>query len=266
MDAPIRVQGLGEFIRRFGGLWEESPTQLRRLSLLRQRRVGHAHRARAQPDGTGHRRLPRVRAYLLPAARRWAWLPRTPAPGATSPRVAVTAGAGASFDLTVTELSATNPTQVVATERFLNLTLTSGDVRFVTQVLEQGSQLLRLETLPSAPPTATGAPLPFTGGADGLAIDADQVSTPTSPATARASTPSTRPTCSTCCASRRSHRGRRRLRHLGCGRRVLHHPARHAARRPAIGMERAGRRHQRPVQCADSLRQRRHLLPSSARA
>ena len=47
---------------------------------------------------------------------------------------------GTAFHLTISEVAVANPAQVVAEERFLNLSLTPGDSRFITSVLAQQSE------------------------------------------------------------------------------------------------------------------------------
>ncbi|MGC5172555.1 phage tail sheath family protein [Microbacterium sp. DT81.1] len=174
-DTPIRVQGLGEFGRRFGELWSEAPmgysvthffvnggsdAVIVRVHSL----SGADDLARADVPADGGTPM------TLTAANPGIW--------GNQLRATIThPDAGDAFHLTIQEVSPSNPLQVVAEERFLNLTLTAGDARFVTDVLLAQSQLSRVETLPSGRPQLTlGVPIPFEDGDDGLPIDAGQVS------------------------------------------------------------------------------------------
>jgi phage tail sheath protein FI len=179
-DEPFRVQGLGEFIRTFGGLWEEGPmgyavthfygnggSDALIVRVHNPSTVGADDRAHADVPADGGTPME------LAAANPGTW--------GNQLRAAIThPGEGTAFHLTISEVAVANPAQVVAQERFLNLTLTAGESRFITDVLAQQSELVRLAALPDGRPQITPAatPIAFTGGDNGLPIDDDQVSNP----------------------------------------------------------------------------------------
>ncbi|MGB8020416.1 MAG: phage tail sheath subtilisin-like domain-containing protein [Candidatus Nanopelagicales bacterium] len=178
IDTPVRVQGLGELTRRFGDLWSEAP-------------LGHAV-THFFLNGGSDAVIVRVHNPSTPGAddRASADVPAdggTPltlvaaSPGTWGRQLRATIAhpvAGTAFHLTVQEVSPADPEQVVAEERYLNLNLTAGSSRFLSDVLAAESQLVRVETLPVGRPQVTVAPVPFTGGDDGLPIGAAQVSDP----------------------------------------------------------------------------------------
>jgi len=176
VDTPTRVQGFGDYVRRFGNLWSESP-------------MGYAV-SHFFGNGGSDGMIVRVHNPSAPGADDRADA-IVPADGGTAMtlfaanpgvwgnqlRATIThAAAPPAFHLTITEVSPANPTQVVAEERFLNLTLTAGDSRFVPDVLIAESRLVRLGVLPLGRPQLTGAPIAFSGGDDGLRVAAAQVS------------------------------------------------------------------------------------------
>lgn len=175
-DSPTRVQGLGEYVRRFGDLWGEST-------------MGYAV-THFFANGGSDALIIRVHAPSSLVVDDHA-LADIPAGGTPMRLVAADPGAwgnqlqatithpaeGSAFHLTIQEVSLTNPAQVVGEERFLNLTLSSGDSRFVTDVLAAESRLVRTkDELPAVRPEPTSNPIAFTRGDDGLAIGAAQVS------------------------------------------------------------------------------------------
>lgn len=177
-DTPVRVQGLGEFIRRFGDLWGEAP-------------LGYAV-THFFLNGGSDALIVRVHNPSAPGAddRASADIPSdggTPltlvaaSPGIWGNQLRATIthpDAGTAFHLTIQEVSPANAQQVVAEERYLNLNLTAGSARFVTDVLAAESQLVRVATPPLGRPQVTGAPITFDRGDDGLPIGAGQVSDP----------------------------------------------------------------------------------------
>ncbi|MGE6738431.1 phage tail sheath family protein, partial [Streptomyces sp. NPDC059900] len=179
VDSPTTVNNFGEFSRRFGDLWDEAP-------------MGYAV-AQFFDNGGSEALIVRVHNPSAPNAEDLAEA-IVPAAGGTPLRLAAAApgnwgrqlravvppppAAAAAFHLTLQEVSATNPKQVVTEERFLNLTLVQGDPRFVTDVLAAQSRLVRVKQSPLDRPMVTQAPIAFTGGADGKPITADQVSAP----------------------------------------------------------------------------------------
>jgi phage tail sheath protein FI len=171
VDTPVRVQGLGEYGRRFGELWSEAP-------------LGYAV-THFFLNGGSDAIIIRVENGGAPAAVDVPADGGTPLtleaadPGIWGNQLRATIihpAAGTAFHLTIQEMSAANPLEVVGEERFLNLTLTPGDPRFVTDVLNAESRLVDLATLSSGRPQISVAPIAFTGGDDGAAVGAAQVS------------------------------------------------------------------------------------------
>lgn len=173
VDDPVLIHGLGEFTRRFGGLWSEAP-------------LGHAV---AQYYQNGGADAVIVRVYEPPAGVSdgfsRAQLPSATAVGldlkASSPgiwgdRLFVTVEADPLdpvFHLTIEE-RAPGPAgpplpPVVASERFVRLSHVPGNPRFVTDVLAAESNLVRVETAP----TGVVSPIAgkqLAGGNDGKAV------------------------------------------------------------------------------------------------
>ncbi len=175
-DTPVRVQGFGEFIRQFGGLWEESPMSYA---------VNHFFL-----NGGGDALIVRVHHASAPNARDRAFVD-VPADGggalrleASSPgtwgdrlRVVVThpdpslPGVAGLFHLTIQETDGQSPPEVIGEEKFNRLSLDPAGQRFVTLVLEQESDLVRvLGSVPAGRPLSTTAPLAFVNGDDGGAV------------------------------------------------------------------------------------------------
>jgi hypothetical protein len=179
-DEPFRVQGFSEFGRTFGGLWDQSPMSFAVAHFFgnggSDAIIVRAHNPSSLgADDRAHADVPADGGTPMGLAA------ANPGTWGNQLRAAIThPEQGTAFHLTVTEVAAANPTQVVAEERFLNLTLTAGDTRFITDVLTQQSELARVETLPIGRPqlTPADAPVPFTGGDDGQPIGDDQVSNP----------------------------------------------------------------------------------------
>ncbi len=182
-DEPLRVQSLGEFGRRFGTLWDESPMGYSVTHFFANGgsdalivRVHNPSAAGADDRASATIPADGGTPMELAAANSGIWGNQLRAIithlDAADPRALT------SFHLTIQEVAVANATQVVAEERFLNLTLNVADARFITQVLAQQSLLARLGTLPSGRPQATAAPIAFTGGDDGLPVGAAQVSDP----------------------------------------------------------------------------------------
>jgi phage tail sheath protein FI len=176
VDEPVRVQGFGEFVRLFGGLWDESTmsyavshfflngggdaliVRVHHESAPNARDRAHADLA---ADGGG--------ALQLEASSPGTWGTRLQAV-VTLPDAA-TPGAAGLFHLTIQETDGQTPPAVVTEEKFLRLSLDPAGQRFVSEVLEQESGLVRvLGALPGGRPASTAAPVPFLGGDDGVQI------------------------------------------------------------------------------------------------
>lgn len=171
VDVPIRVQGLGEYGRRFGAPWSESPLGYSVTHfflnggsdaiIVRVHNGGAAATADIAADGGTF--------LTIEAADPGIW-------GNQLTATITHPAAGTAFHLTIQEMSLVNPLEVAQEERFLNLTLTPGDPRFVTDVLAAGSRLVKVDTLSAGRPQLTVAAIPFIDGDDGAPIDAAQVS------------------------------------------------------------------------------------------
>lgn len=196
VGVPVRVQSFTEFDRAFGGLWRESM-----LSYAVQHFFlnggGDALIVRAfnndpddlgtvEPDDfTGF-----ATTYTLPGDTGDTTLVAA-SPGAWGDELEIFVDRNTAeptddtiFNLTVNRLE---NGVVRASETFRNLSVTDGDSRHVEQVLEQQSDLVRVEgALPDEAPTANltdadGNPIPAsiaTNGDDGGPVDFDQVANP----------------------------------------------------------------------------------------
>lgn len=182
VDTPVRVHGFGEFVRLFGGLWDESP-------------LGYAV-SHFFLNGGGDALIVRVHHESAVGARDRATVDvaaegggalqfEASSPGTWGARLRVQVdhpviGEDAVFHLTIQETDGQTPPTVVAEEKFLRLSLDPANARFVTDVLAEQSALARVVgTLPEGRPLPT-APVEFTGtdDDDGLPIDDLDVANP----------------------------------------------------------------------------------------
>jgi uncharacterized protein len=176
VDEPVRVQGFGEFVRLFGGLWDESPMSYAVSHFFLNGggdalviRVHHESAPGERDRATADLAAQGGGALQLEASSPGTWGNRLQAV-VTHPDPA-TPGAADLFHLTVQETDGQTPPKVVTEEKFLRLGLDPAGQRFVTDVLEQESDLVRvLGLLPNGRPQATGALEPFTDGHDGTQI------------------------------------------------------------------------------------------------
>lgn len=177
VNMPVRVQGFGEFVRLFGGLWDESMMSYAVNHFFLNGggdalivRVHHESAPAARDRATADLAAEGGGALQLEASSPGMWGNRLQAV-VTHPDPA-TPGAAGLFHLTIQETNGQNPPEVVAEEKFLRLSLDPAGQRFVTEVLEQESDLVRvLGALPGGRPVATAAaPAPFSGGDDGVQI------------------------------------------------------------------------------------------------
>ena len=154
VDDPILVQSAAEFERRFGGLWKDST-----MSYAVQHYFAHGGKdalivrvissgAKASitlPPETGSGDL------VLEAADEGDW--------GEALRVAVehytTEDGDPVFNLTVQELKSPGSEEVLASETFRNLSVDDEEARFITKVLEQQSNLVRVRTLSTVRPATT---------------------------------------------------------------------------------------------------------------
>ncbi|MEU9167421.1 phage tail sheath subtilisin-like domain-containing protein [Streptomyces sp. NPDC048420] len=183
VDSPTSVGDFGEYVRRFGDLWDESP-------------MGHAV-AQFFANGGSEALIVRVHRPSPSNTDGDRTAADVPADGGTPLRlVAATPGTwgrqvravvpshpadNTAFHLTLLEVSAANPRQVVHEERFLNLTTAKDDPRYVGGILAAQSRLAAVDTTaphPADRPRTTQEPIAFTGGDDGRRITPAQVSDP----------------------------------------------------------------------------------------
>jgi phage tail sheath protein FI len=177
-DMPVRIASFSDYVRRFGGLSRTSPMSYAVSQYFLNGgsdaiivRVQHGNADTAKlilPAGVGE-------SLTLEADSAGDWGNRLRVSVQNSDPVAFPNA----FNLVIRELDAADPTQIAATETFLNLTTGIGDKRYVGAILAQESALVTvLGAPPSVRPTATLAPQPLAGGLDGDAIDDGDISDP----------------------------------------------------------------------------------------
>jgi phage tail sheath protein FI len=162
VNDPVRVQSFGEFERRFGGLWRDS-TLSYSLQQFFQNGGTDALIVRVHNGATAATLTLAVGFNLIAAnPGKWGEKLRARIDYNTRPHLP-TDPANSLFNLSVRDIA------TGATERFLNLSTDPNNARFVTRVLEQESNLVRIVTppgtVPALRPTAHGNPPP---GADPL--------------------------------------------------------------------------------------------------
>jgi hypothetical protein len=175
VDAPVRVQGFGEFARMFGGLWSES-TMSYAVSHFFLNGGGDALIVRVHHESAPNAR---DRATADFAAGAGALQLEASSPGAwgnrlqclvTHPDPATTTDPTL-FHLTIQETNGQTPPEVVTEEKFLLLGLDPAGQRFVTDVVQQQSDLVRVVgTLPAVRPDLTPTAVVFQNGDDGVQI------------------------------------------------------------------------------------------------
>ncbi len=189
-NEPVRVQSFAEFDRRFGGLWRDS-TLSYAVQQFFQNGGTDALIVRVHNGGTAATLTLPVGFNLVAASPGdWGERLRARIDHNTRPHVTGVDPANSLFNLSVRD------TATGVTERFLNLSTDSNNARFVTRVLEQESNLVRIVTppgtVPALRPTAHGNPPAgadplldnasstafTTTGSDGTAISDNQISAP----------------------------------------------------------------------------------------
>ncbi|MCW3846507.1 phage tail sheath subtilisin-like domain-containing protein [Sphingomonas sp. LB-2] len=167
VDTPVRIANFGDYSRRFGGLSRSSPMS---YSVAQYFMNGGADAiiVRVQKGGV-------TAKVILPAGVGGSLTLEADSVGdwGNQLRVMVEDSAPAfpgAFNLTIREVDLADPTVVLATEIFLNLTTTPGDKRYVGTILDQESALASvLGAPPTNRPTAV-AFQPFVGGSDSVAL------------------------------------------------------------------------------------------------
>lgn len=176
VDQPVRVQGFAEFSRLFGGLWDESAMSYAVSHFFLNGggdalivRVHHESAPNARDRAHGDLPAEGGGALQLEASSPGAWGNRLRCL-VTHPDTA-TPDAASLFHLTIQETNGQSPPEVVAEEKFLRLGLDPGGQRFVTDVLEQESDLVRvLGALPGGRPEVTPSAVLLAGGDEGVQI------------------------------------------------------------------------------------------------
>jgi phage tail sheath protein FI len=176
-DTPVRLASFGDYARRFGGLSRSSPMSYA-VSQYFLNGGGDAIIVRVHLNGVAAQ-------VALPAGVGETLTLEADSVGDWGERLSVTvtdsdpvAFPGA-FNLTITESDPDDPTRIVASETFLNLTTGIGDKRYVGTILEQESLLVsQVGAPPSVRPAATLAPQPLAAGDDGDPITDAEISDP----------------------------------------------------------------------------------------
>jgi len=193
LDTPVPIASFAEFARQFGGLWQESTVsfavQHYFLNGGADAIIVRVHNPSA-PDADDLARvsLPREEggAPLVIAAAN---------PGAWGNRLRVIVDHDASdaadashFTLTAQEVDSGDPSVILATETFRDLSVDPGAPRFVADVLARESRLIRvpgdvpanrLEARPrTGPSLATAVPAVLHRGHDGQPINDAHISDP----------------------------------------------------------------------------------------
>jgi phage tail sheath protein FI len=175
-DTPVQIASFGDYVRRFGGLARSSPMSYA-VSQYFLNGGGDAIIVRVHLNGAAAQ-------VPLPAGAGETLTLEADSVGDWGERLSVTvtesdpvAFPGA-FNLTITESDPDDPTQIVASETFLNLTTGIGDKRYVGTILDQESLLVsQVGTPPSTRPLAV-APTALAGGDDGDPITDAEISAP----------------------------------------------------------------------------------------
>ena len=153
LDEPILIQNFSDYERKFGGIWQDSTMSYAvqhyflhgGSDALIVRVINGGTKATitlSLETGSDH--------LVLEAANEGEW--------GNALQVAVdyvTKDTATLFNLTIKELSSPGSTQVLSTETFRNLSMESTNSRFITTILVQQSELIRVRTLPSG-----SSPLP----------------------------------------------------------------------------------------------------------
>lgn len=165
VNEPVRVQSFAEFDRSFGGLWIDSSLG-QTISQFFQNGGGDAVVVRVCGIGAATAHVT-VGGLSLLAADVGSW------GNNLEVTVDLPTTGGDIFNLSINTLTG-------ATETFINLSTNVNDASLVTKVLEQSSNLVRvnpLDVLPIPKPTADTQTL--NGGADGSKITDDDISAST---------------------------------------------------------------------------------------
>ncbi len=172
LDEPILIQNFSDYERKFGGLWKDSTMSYAvqhyflhggRDALIVRVINGGAKATISLPTATS--------TLILEAANEGDW--------GEALTVAVdhdTKDTATLFNLTIKELSSLGSTQILSTETFRNLSMDSSNARFVTSILAQQSELVRVNTVTTDRPSVTLADIAASStGSDGSDISDSQL-------------------------------------------------------------------------------------------
>jgi phage tail sheath protein FI len=174
LDDPTLIQSFADFERKFGGLWEKSTMSYAvqhyflhggRDALIVRVINGGAKATISLSTDTS--------TLILEAANKGDW--------GESLQVSVDYNSkdpATLFNLTIQELSAPGANDILSTETFHNLSMDQNNARFLTKVLEQQSNLVRVTPpITSDRPQVTGDYIAAsTNGDDGGDIEDNQIS------------------------------------------------------------------------------------------
>jgi uncharacterized protein len=177
VNTPVRIASFSDYVRRFGDLARSSPMSYA-VSQYFLNGGADAIIVRVHLNGVAAQ-------VVLPAGMGQTLTLEADSVGDWGERLSVTVAESdpvafpGAFNLTITESDPDDPSQIVATETFLNLTTGIGDKRYVGTILEQESLLVsQVGAPPSVRPDATMAPQPLAAGDDGDPITDTEISDP----------------------------------------------------------------------------------------
>ncbi len=151
LDDPVLIQSFADYERKFGGLWNNSTMSYAvqhyflhggRDALIVRVISGGARATISVPTPTD--------TLVLEATNEGDW--------GEALQVAInyeTKDTSTLFKLLVQELSSPGSTEVSAEDTFINLSMDPADARFITKILEQQSQLVRVNTITADRPSET---------------------------------------------------------------------------------------------------------------
>jgi phage tail sheath protein FI len=185
LDEPIRIQNFGDFVRQFGGLWNQSTmsyaVQQYFLNGGQDAIIIRVHKGATNATLT-------IKSLKLEAASPGSWGNALRAVVDHNTRTSGNQEEDAKlFNLTVQELEAPGSKKVAATETLRNLSIDPDSARFYKKVIEQESTLVNVSESDQsieARPDATSidnstkelAYVIATGGSDGSDITDDEIS------------------------------------------------------------------------------------------